>query len=112
MFKFESYASAATTIILVILIVIGTAVTAFAEEPNCNSHDNAVSFLGREFGETPRWRGLIADGSAVIEAWLNEETGSWTLTATNAANLTCVISQGMYGELLEAAEIPAKGDPT
>lgn len=37
--------------------------------------------------------GLSASG-ALMELWANRETGTWTLTATNPAGLTCVIGSG------------------
>jgi hypothetical protein len=68
---------------------------------NCNTHDSAREQLADRFGERVIVMGLSASG-ALMELWANPDTGTWTLTATNAAGLTCVIGSGEAFDLAPA----------
>ena len=43
------------------------------------------------------------NGQVVVQLWGNSETGTWTLTATTAAGLTCVVGSGEGFALADAA---------
>ncbi len=74
---------------------------------NCGPRDAVVTRLAEGYGETRQSMGLGAN-NAVIEVFASLETGSWTITVTTPAGLTCLVASGQaFEELAEA--LPAKG---
>lgn len=74
----------------------------------CGQRDAIVARLSEKYGEARQSVGLGADNS-VIEVFASEETGSWTITATFATGLTCVVATGQHFETL-AETVPAKSE--
>ena len=74
--------------------------------PNCGPRDAVVARLAERFGETRQSIGLGAD-NAVMEVFASAETGTWTITVTTAAGLTCLVASGQAFEIL--AETPPAG---
>lgn len=67
--------------------------TAGAQSGNCASHDAVVERLAAGYGEA---RQSIAMGAnnTVVEVFASLETGTWTITVTQAGGPTCLVASG------------------
>ncbi|MEX0281588.1 MAG: hypothetical protein AB3N13_10435 [Arenibacterium sp.] len=83
---------------------------AASAEPNrnCGPRDSVLTHLSNGYGETRRSIGLDARGG-LLEIFASDESGSWTVTLTSPAGVTCLIASGQSFETLGAA-LAAKGD--
>jgi hypothetical protein len=79
------------------------AVPAYA---NCADREVVESMLRAQYGETVQSHGYDNRGT-VMTVWANTVTGTWTVTASNAAGLTCVIGAG---EMFQAVNEPQRVD--
>lgn len=79
-----------------------------AQGRNCAPREMVVTRLAEGYGETRQSIGLGAN-NAVIEVFASNETGSWTITVTQANGVTCLVASGQGFEQLAEAP-PAKGD--
>ena len=79
--------------------------------PRCGPRDEVVSALAETYSETRHAIGLADGAEQVIELFANTETGSWTITMTQAQGVTCLVAAGDQFETL-AEPLPAKGDTT
>lgn len=75
---------------------------------HCASRAAVIERLSEMYGETRRSIGLGAN-NAVIEVYASDETGTWTITLTTAAGITCLVASGSDFATLTAA--PPQGDP-
>lgn len=95
---FARYVSAVMAFILAAVICAVLAAPLFAQ-PRCAPSIVVLQKLG-ELGEVVHESRVLpaADGSGPVQwmIWLNEETGSWTLTGTRGA-VTCVFAGAMRG---------------
>ena len=66
----------------------------------CMPHDRAVRYLATQFGEHPVYRGWDGDMKRVVEVWYSLKTQTFTVTATDEANVTCQLSSGTHLEKL------------
>lgn len=93
----------------VLVSLAGLAGTADARTfANCAPRETVLDRLASGFGETRQSIGLGANDH-VIEVFASRETGTWTITMTNAQGLTCLIASGQAFETL-VEELPVKGD--
>ena len=60
--------------------------------PQCGPHEKITEALDRRFQENRQALGLSRQAS-VVELFVSGE-GSWTLTTTSTAGLTCVVATG------------------
>lgn len=65
-----------------------------AQGRNCAPHALVVERLATGYGETRQSIGLGAD-NIVVEVFASLETGSWTITMTQAGGPTCLIASGL-----------------
>ena len=91
----------------VLLAMAGTSVLAQGQMV-CGNRDTIVSQLERKYGETRRSMGL-QQGRGVVEVFASVETGSWTITVTDARGTMCLMAAG---EAFEVEEIAAVETPT
>lgn len=80
-----------------------------AQGSQCAQRAQVLQHLSEKYGETRRSVGLAAN-SAVVEVFASAESGSWTITVTSPAGLTCLVASGMGFEAV-TEELPAKGEP-
>jgi hypothetical protein len=80
---------------------------AFAQQQNRNCADRArvVERLADGFGESRQSIGLGANNS-VIEVFASAETGTWTITVTTPAGLTCLVASGQAFESVDEELTP------
>jgi len=88
------------------MILAGT--HAYGQQRNCAERTAVVERLASGYGETRQSMGLGAN-NAVVEVFASDETGTWTITVTNAQGVTCLVASGQHFEELAEA-LPAKGD--
>lgn len=83
-----------------------TAIPAHAE--NCAMRDQVVLRLQQEYSEQLTGGGLhlSAENSAVVEVWASEETGTFTVMATDPEGLSCIIATGTDWFMKTAREMP------
>ena len=74
----------------------------------CAPHDKVSKELAAKFGEQVSSIGLATDNS-IMELYASA-TGTWTLTATLANGLTCLVASGQNFETVQPVQT-AKGDP-
>lgn len=72
-----------------------------AQARNCAPHPVVIEQLAERYGESRQSIGLGANNT-VVEVFASE-TGSWTITATTAAGLTCLMASGQAFELVAEA---------
>lgn len=64
-----------------------------AAQQQCGPRDDVSAQLRDQYGERIQGEGLDMAG-IIVTVWANTQTGTWTITATNAAGLTCMIGAG------------------
>ena len=75
---------------------------------NCAPRQVVLERLADGFGETRQSIGL-GTNDAVVEVFASGETGTWTITVTTAAGVTCLVASGQSFETLAEA-LPPKGN--
>ena len=82
---------------------------AFAQQSrNCADRERVVERLSSAYGESRQSIGLGAN-NAVIEVFASLETGTWTITVTNTAGLTCLVASGQAFEATPGELLPTAG---
>lgn len=82
---------------------------AFAQaNRNCAERERVVERLANKYGESRQSIGL-APNNSVVETFASLETGTWTITVTNPAGLTCLVASGQAFEATNGDLTPAKG---
>ena len=66
---------------------------ASAQTPKCAAREAILGALADQYDEDLHGAGLTGE-SIISELFVNPETGTWTLLASNAAGMSCVISAG------------------
>ena len=59
----------------------------------CATRDVLVGALAGQWGETLQAQAVDGAGR-LVEVWASPKTGTWTITATNAADVACVLGAG------------------
>lgn len=75
-----------------VVALLLTATAAYAS-PQCADHAAVTAALKRQFGEEPQAMGATNTGWA-MELFENPQTGTWTITMTDKAGITCLMSAG------------------
>lgn len=82
---------------------------AFAQpQRNCAPRDSVIERLADRYGETRQSIGLGAN-NAVVEVFASPETGTWTITVTSAAGISCLVASGQAYETVAEA-LPNAGE--
>ena len=89
-------------------LLLATTTDVAAQGRNCGPRDAVITRLADGYGETRQSMGL-GTNNAVIEVFASDQTGSWTITVTQANGLTCLVASGQGFEQLAEA-LPPKGD--
>jgi hypothetical protein len=61
----------------------------------CGARDTVVGELTGRYGEQVHGMGL-AHQNRIVEVYVSEETGTWTITVTSADGTTCLMAAGEY----------------
>lgn len=84
------------------LIVLTMTAASAQTARNCAPRETVVERLASKYGESRQSMGLGAN-NAVVEVFASSESGSWTITVTSPAGLTCLVASGQHFE--ELAEV-------
>ena len=94
------------TIMLLRSTILALAVTggaaqaqAQATTQHCSDHETMVRHLAEGWGESRQSIALDA-GNSVVELFASPETGTWTLTLTQAGGQTCMVASGHAWEMV------------
>lgn len=94
-------------LILITVSVVGCVHPAVAQGI-CAEREIIIEGLASRYGEAPVSRGLAGD-TTLVELFTSEQSGSWTILATQSSGLTCVVAAGSGWE--NTQPVPA-GDDT
>ena len=72
----------------------------------CHHHHKIENWLARQYGESPRGGGLTQ--RHLFQIWVNETTGTWSITRTRPNKVTCLLAAGQDWNFFSA--LPP-GDP-
>ncbi|CAN1571862.1 hypothetical protein MCELHM10_03293 [Paracoccaceae bacterium] len=75
--------------------------------PQCDARDRVLAFLADRYGETRRSVGLAGE-AAVMELFVADDTGTWTITMTLPDGQMCLVASGAGYEVV-TEELPARG---
>jgi hypothetical protein len=93
------------------LLTIGTllaSATLSQAQQNCGPREVVIERLASAYGETRQSIGL-GQNNAVIEVFASTDTGTWTITVTSAAGVTCLVASGLAFETLsETLPVPTE----
>ena len=84
------------------LLAIGTllaSATLSQAQQNCAPRAVVIERLAGAYGETRQSIGL-GQNNAVVEVFASADTGTWTITVTTPAGLTCLVASGQAFEAL------------
>ena len=80
-------------IIASVLLGIATASLPAQAQTVCNMRTKIVAQLTEKYGEVSNGLGMQT-ASQVIELWSSQKTGSWTIIASRADGISCVLATG------------------
>lgn len=75
----------------------------------CAPRDSVVARLAEGYGESRKSIGIGANNQ-VVEVFASDASGTWTITVTSPAGLTCLVASGQAYEAL-AEGLPDTSDP-
>lgn len=82
-------------------IIVALAATPALSQTQCAGTDQVAELLAANFGEVVQGLGLDASGNMMM-VWANVATGTWTITASTPAGMTCVIGAGEYYQAINS----------
>jgi hypothetical protein len=80
------------------LILALLAMPAHAQQPSCAKRDGIVKGLAEKYGEAQYTGGLRQQGvtATILEHWVNEATGTWTILETRPDGTSCILAAGTH----------------
>jgi len=66
---------------------------AFAEQPACGPHDEAVAQLAEKFHESSKSQAITGAGT-LLEVFRTEDGSTWTIVVTTPQGMSCVVAAG------------------
>ena len=88
-------------IILSAAFAVSLAVPAWANS-QCAPSQDLAKLMAETHGEAKIAHGLSIRSGAVIEFFVNPQTGAWSAVRTDAQGRSCMIDHGQSFELIEA----------
>ena len=77
-------------------------------QQNCAARDTVIERLASAYGETRQSIGL-AQNNTMVEVFASSDSGTWTITVTNATGLTCLVASGQaFENLAETLPTPTE----
>jgi hypothetical protein len=87
----------ACALALVLIAALPRMATAQQGTMLCAERAAVLAQLNGRYGEQVRGIGL-APNNRIVEVFVSEETGTWTITVTSADGTTCLMAAGQYFE--------------
>ncbi|MEL6362372.1 MAG: hypothetical protein AAFR21_14945 [Pseudomonadota bacterium] len=108
--RFENWPTWAKWFLRVVVLVLALSIASSlwmanqaSAQTSCTSRDDIAALLkGEKYGEAVRFLGLDDQGASVYELWVNEGTGSWTVTRTTREGCSQIMIYGNTFDLLPA----------
>jgi hypothetical protein len=94
---------------IAMLMMLCPAGTALAQNQNCGDRDQIVTQLQERWGETRQNMGLN-QGNSIVEVFVSDTTGTWTILVTIPDGTSCLIAAGENWEQV-AGELLPSGSP-
>ena len=87
-------------------LIFGTLALAPPVQANviCAQRDVIVEKLEKGFQESYQGAGLL-NTKSLLEIWISNETGNWTMLSSNADGISCVIASGTHWQFGQQAEV-------
>lgn len=86
---------------------LGALIATPAQAAECGKHEKVIKFLGAKYKEQRNAMGLVSN-RGVMEFFVSEKTGTWTVLLTNTQGIACIVAAG---ESFERSKPMAKLDP-
>lgn len=80
-----------------------------AAQTVCADRDHLVRNLGTRYGEEFAGGGLQS-AQQIVEVWVSEEKGTWTILMTRADGKSCIMASGTNWRDADQVDLP-KGTP-
>lgn len=77
---------------------------------SCGPRVSIVEKLGEVYGESRRGAGLMAGEDALVEIYVSEESGTWTVLKSLPNGISCIMAVGSDWAVYASEFIPT-GDP-
>lgn len=79
-------------------LAIGLIATASTASASCGAREVLIQGLESKYSEKLAARGLQqnARGSAIVEIWASEDSGTFTVLMTNANGQSCIMASGTH----------------
>ncbi len=81
---------------------------AAAQSTNCGPHDRVTAGLATGYGER-RVSIALGANNTVVETFVSDETGTWTITVTTPDGPTCLVASGQHWQATDDP-LPPQGD--
>jgi len=91
------------TLLTSAFLTVAACAPAMAQGTNCGPADQAEAYLQDQFGEEIAAYGLTDQGS-VVEFWVNDETGTWSLVFRRG-DIRCLVDSGADGQSVIIGEV-------
>ena len=86
----------ATWFMIFVLFLLADQTPANAQTaPQCADHAAVTEGLLRNYGEVPAITGVVANGEALMQVFVNPETTSWTIVYTAPDGNACLMGSGV-----------------
>ena len=97
------------TLITTALLTLGAMLPSNAQQAqsNCMSYAVLEASLSNEYGEHPFWEGMAANNQMIIQGWVNEESGTWTIVTVLLDGTACL---SVYGSQYTFIDPPIPGE--
>jgi len=87
--------------LITVLALVAT--QASAQSQKCAPRDVMIDQLTGKYAEKLQGHGLGSE-TAFVEFWANRESGSWSVTVTNPAGISCLVASGRHYEAVNQDE--------
>ena len=94
--------------VVFVLVFMVLAPLAYAQSANCGPHDVVAARLASGYGENRRSVALGANNT-VVETFVSEASGSWTITVTTPGGPTCLVASGQSYQAVNEP-LPPQGE--
>lgn len=86
--------------VMLVLCVCAFFLTFVAEawSAECGKHDKVVAFLSSKYKEQRTSMGIVSN-RGVMEFFVSDSTGTWTILLTNTQGISCIVASGENYEL-------------
>lgn len=89
-------------------LLMATCGTIAPAQQQCGPSEAVRAALGSTYGEVNIFAGRTQN--TVVEVWVNQESGTWTISISTPDGATCLVAAGQEGMIVPVPDIK-EGDP-